>query len=309
MNFKNAIDSIYNYRKDNIIIGLTGRTGSGCSTAAKILSTELFNNLSLNTSKDITDNYLANEEVLRNKVISDYLSTEDRWKRFNIIEVSAVILTFVLDGGKENLINYINNLNQEKGLKKEISIGSIDQIHIVVKNLNKYFEEIKKYNLENISTINTDKLNDYLKFYLSTILIFKQAFKSELNKISCYETIRTDDGIKTSKLNLYTFLMQKLGNNLRSSGNCYDESIGGTFTNIIVDRIDKIIDIIGRCEGNKRVCIDALRNPMEILYFKDRYKRYYTFSINVDEDERCRRLSTLSNEELQNLDKVEYPQK
>jgi len=32
-----AINKIYNERKDFIVIGLTGRTGSGCTTVANIL--------------------------------------------------------------------------------------------------------------------------------------------------------------------------------------------------------------------------------------------------------------------------------
>lgn len=35
-----VVDQIFKLRKDFIIIGLTGRTGSGCSTVAKIMSTK-----------------------------------------------------------------------------------------------------------------------------------------------------------------------------------------------------------------------------------------------------------------------------
>ncbi len=39
---ENVIESIYNEREQFILIGLTGRTGSGCSTVSKILSEEDF---------------------------------------------------------------------------------------------------------------------------------------------------------------------------------------------------------------------------------------------------------------------------
>ena len=35
-----VVDQIFKLRKDFIVIGLTGRTGSGCTTVAKIMSTE-----------------------------------------------------------------------------------------------------------------------------------------------------------------------------------------------------------------------------------------------------------------------------
>ena len=45
-----AIDEIFNEREDFILVGFTGRTGVGCTSAAKILETSLFS-LSLNHKK------------------------------------------------------------------------------------------------------------------------------------------------------------------------------------------------------------------------------------------------------------------
>ena len=42
MNVSKAIDTIYNEREKFIIIGLTGRTGSGCTTVSKILKKEKY---------------------------------------------------------------------------------------------------------------------------------------------------------------------------------------------------------------------------------------------------------------------------
>lgn len=41
--YYNSVNNVYKERANNIIIGLTGRTGSGCSTAAKILETSALN--------------------------------------------------------------------------------------------------------------------------------------------------------------------------------------------------------------------------------------------------------------------------
>lgn len=39
----NAIDEIFNEREDFILVGFTGGTGAGCTTAAKILGKHLMN--------------------------------------------------------------------------------------------------------------------------------------------------------------------------------------------------------------------------------------------------------------------------
>ncbi len=43
-----VVKQIYKLRKNFILIGLTGRTGSGCSTVAKILATENVQDLKSN---------------------------------------------------------------------------------------------------------------------------------------------------------------------------------------------------------------------------------------------------------------------
>ena len=43
-----VVKQIYKLRKNFILIGLTGRTGSGCSTVAKVLETEHVQDLKSN---------------------------------------------------------------------------------------------------------------------------------------------------------------------------------------------------------------------------------------------------------------------
>ena len=55
-----------------------------------------------------------------------------------------------------------------------------------------------------------------------------------------------------------------------------------------------------------RICIDALRNSFEIQYFRDRYRAFYSFAINTEDEYRQNRLG-LNRKELISLDKIEYP--
>mgnify|MGYP003518476271 FL=1 len=46
--FMEVVKQIYKLRQNFILIGLTGRTGSGCSTVAKVLETENVQDLKSN---------------------------------------------------------------------------------------------------------------------------------------------------------------------------------------------------------------------------------------------------------------------
>ena len=49
--YNTAVKKVYEELNDCIILGLTGRTGSGCTTASKILETPSFDELHLSTPK------------------------------------------------------------------------------------------------------------------------------------------------------------------------------------------------------------------------------------------------------------------
>lgn len=49
--YKESVDKVYEKIDNCIIIGLTGRTGSGCTTTSKILETSKFECLALSSPK------------------------------------------------------------------------------------------------------------------------------------------------------------------------------------------------------------------------------------------------------------------
>ena len=90
MNKKNeylasALDKLHSKNEDFIMIGLTGRTGSGCTTAANILSSEkssiehsLFNG-------DVAENNIQRKE----KILGKYF--DKNWQPFTHLRVSSVL--------------------------------------------------------------------------------------------------------------------------------------------------------------------------------------------------------------------------
>jgi dCMP deaminase len=63
-----AIDNIYQETKDFLIIGLTGRTGSGCTTAADKLSSASFD-IPFEGYEGLSENELKKHKIIKNITI------------------------------------------------------------------------------------------------------------------------------------------------------------------------------------------------------------------------------------------------
>ena len=106
-----AVRHTYRERNKVIIVGLTGRTGSGCTTLSKILATKKF--ADLNYHKYNSHNYKSIEER-KKYIIQSFMNQEDRWIPFDVIDVSSLILNFVFLEGKDKLKDFLGNLSTEK---------------------------------------------------------------------------------------------------------------------------------------------------------------------------------------------------
>lgn len=103
----NAVEHMYDERNKIIIIGLTGRTGSGCSTVAKILATDNVDNLDLQTP--IAHGY-SDIDARKTYILDKYIRQSEKWMPFRKIDVSALILLSVFQEGKMALVQYIKNI-------------------------------------------------------------------------------------------------------------------------------------------------------------------------------------------------------
>lgn len=107
-----VVEQIYKLRQNFIVIGLTGRTGSGCTTVADILSADIG---SLKSShKEFNDSKIDND-VRKNRIIDRFIRVN--WKSFTSIKASDVIFFFVLlesfEDFKKSLINPQNLPNDK----------------------------------------------------------------------------------------------------------------------------------------------------------------------------------------------------
>lgn len=312
---KDAIAQVYKSKERLIIIGLTGRTGAGCSTVAKILETECFSTLDLKSPKQYDFN---NSDERKDRIIFEYMSEQDRWRPFSVIEVSGLIFVSACEQGLDAFCEYINSITDETK-KETISIGEKTKVIDGIHQMSYIFDECKKYPLNpdliKVDELMDNKIENYYNFYMHTLKEYKQRFRSLMDTFSCYVTYNDKmKGKQQSKFHLYTYLMQQFGNNIRCSGNPFDDSFNQNKYRLFAKRIDNLIKIINKYNENNnilstRICIDAIRNPYEAMFLKDKYRAFYLMAISTDDHDRRDRLRNLTSEELANLDTVEYAQK
>ncbi|MDD7148982.1 MAG: dCMP deaminase [Lachnospiraceae bacterium] len=323
------INSLYSQREKFILIGLTGRTGAGCSTVANILSRKQIKDLDLRSYKTCDYN---NSDERKYSVIYRYMKEGDKWKGFTVIEASSIIFSFVLQDTYGRLFDFIDSLGQlgeikgSQKLKERIVVALSDE-ELSEEEINisdyrdividkKMFSIIQKNGLNRsvIDAICLDELLDAIDFFTVCVREKKEKFRKVVSDCIVEKVIIKAEGEQEKKIyNFYSFFMQILGNNIRSSGKYDDKTEIAGKEIIVADRINSIVRMIRRREEEKskekertRICIDALRNSVEIQYFRDRYRAFYTFAVNTEDVFRQNRLG-LNKKEMQTLDEIEYP--
>ena len=114
MEKKNTIHDILTQREEFLVIGLTGRMGSGCSKVAQVLATPFDQ---MNFPHPVPQRGLRSltEEERIVRIIAEY--AEAHWLKFDVIQAGAVIATFILDDDSRFLCDLNNG---RKGYKSEI---------------------------------------------------------------------------------------------------------------------------------------------------------------------------------------------
>ncbi len=294
-----AINEIYAERSKFVVIGLTGRTGSGCSTVAEIL-TQYINEVNLPCPNQ--SNFTSNEER-KYRIIYNYMSKN--WKPFYPITVTDIITLFILDNDLEALAEFIykqaNNHHDGNNKKEQF----IQEIEIDYKKCYEMREKCKQ-KLKEIENKNDQllesELKDFKDFYFKELSEFTKKLKEIIDKV--YPQLG------------YTHIYQIIGDNIRSSGKAFEETFNPkkiyNFANLINKFVKLIRKIADKENQSAMIVIDAIRNPFEALFFKDRYSAFYLVSVNTPDDvriERLRKSRELNDQQIKLIDKKEYPSK
>jgi deoxycytidylate deaminase len=278
-----GIDKVFEHRKNFLVIGLTGRTGSGCTTAAKILATPSFASLALPT----VQNPPRSHEDRKLRIVR--LWAETHWRPFVTISATAVILALALKDGLSNLLDVIQRVDTGADLAQIQGL------------LTPYENDVKNA---------FDVAND--------IHGPRRQAAAHAAKTLTTGIVTALDGLKPllSSRTAYTQLFQLLGNNVRRSGSPTKDDIDPDKIFTIPATIVLVIDVLRvyfKMEdiAQQYIVIDALRHPYEIRYLRERISSFYTVAVSTTDEERERRLHSLqmTDEQVKQLSDIEYPNK
>ncbi|MGO0257941.1 hypothetical protein ACTL7R_00360 [Priestia aryabhattai] len=291
MSISEVINQLYEEREKFIIVGLTGRTGSGCSEVADLLCND-FETLSL-----LKPTVIENNEHRKNNIIYRY--AEKHWYKFTKIKMKNIITTVLLEHNLRDFTNAVTNKLEAKEIEK-------DKISLIINELNEIIEapfkectQLKESITAEFDQGDKSRLDDLYELYFIKI--------PELTK-KIKEIITREN--KTFFGKLYSYF----ANNIRKTGNPYGGSFEASNIFMLSKKTNKLIKILRRYSEKKNkkvlVVIDSLRNPFEVTYFRNRYSAFYLFSINTDENIREERLKErgFTVEEIEDLKKLEDPE-
>ncbi|MEG6502870.1 MULTISPECIES: hypothetical protein [unclassified Desulfovibrio] len=290
---KRGIEQLFRMRNRFIVIGVTGKTGSGCTTVASILSKDRHELGSVDAS---FGNDKSSIESRKWSIVSRFC--KKNWKKFHHIRVKDIISTFILESKFDEAHQYIKTTF-------DIDISEFKTTYECFFEKNKILNEFLKtdnallYDAEDPAEIERIK---------NTRVAIKNYILSEIQQFS--------DNIKLfldSRGDKYISVFQKVGDNIRRTGCAFADS-AQEFEHIfsIARRINTLIKIIRRVDKStgelkSLYVIDAFRNPLEVHFFRERFSAFYLMAVNCDEDERRRRLSAadLKESQIVKIDKKE----
>lgn len=267
---ESAISKIYGEDDDFIVIGLTGRTGSGCSTVAKILAQPLG---SLKHSLFAGDQPSSNQQR-KERIVARFVSSN--WVPFSVIQVRS-ILTLMLsecDSG-ETEIFLKKFLGEDEREKLSGIVNVLASINTEAASLEKTHEELRKY-----FTITLPQKSEQIRVVLKD---------SEFIKL--YQLIGKN--------------VRNSGNPIASQKN---EGMFFALADRINEVVKSIRDAKRRGEKTF-IVIDAIRNPFEAIYFQDRYAAFHLMAISCEDGQRKARLRALghTDSDIKIIDAQEYP--
>ncbi len=287
----NAIKDLFLENNEFILLGLTGRTGSGCSSVANILSSEKANFPILD---DVNDFYSYIDGIKYN-ILKSY--AEEHWRKFHIIKVSDLITAYILSLSKDMLAEFIyeysgknesNRVNKNKVLEKlNKAIFEKNRESKLINTLNKFIDHTKDLNLTSSDFKRISSILNFLKKITVTI-------KKELDSI---------------QQGLYISTYQAAGNSIRRLGkieiNYENKKFIPPSVFHLPETINKFVKAIKKGNSGKSyIVIDAIRNPYEVKFFKDRYSAFHLISINAPDENRKEYLNAykFSGESIQEID-------
>lgn len=308
-----VIDQIYKLRQNFILIGLTGRTGSGCTTVANVLKTEDPKNL-LGNYKDKHEGYIDNN-TRKDTIVHKFIAKN--WFRFTVLKASDIIFFYALQLPFEEFVRAI--VNPENLPQEDSKMGTDEAMFAYIgaklnDNVKDEYEILHQravacntYLIAGVYNGADEEIVDYKNFICNDINVFRNRL-SEVLKGTPKEMMSDELQTWGNNIRLYDSVL-KAEKTVASSPSCLARKM-----NQII-KLFRAIDKYAAKQDDKlhptHIVIDALRNPYEVLYFRERYSAFYLMSVNTTEEVRKQKLSEMNYrmDEIKALDDKEKGKK
>lgn len=262
------LDQLYSLRKNFTIIGLTGRTGSGCSELAEILSTDFDKISNIRKVEDIE------ESVFQKKyqIVQNY--TKQNWKNYKVIEYKKVLFLMLLPLLKKNSKNKHLFDYYRLYLKDETDQSKISEIKGLLEKLIISHHTLVDEIIE-LGDLTSVRIKKKLK-KLNEIF-----WGDEYNKLSDNVNLLLKDNGIIERI----MLLHHTANNFRKSGRPFKTyKSDPKYIYTIAKVINRIIKATKQESKNEQchIVIDSLRNSLEINFFKERFSAFYLIAVKND---------------------------
>ncbi|MEZ8187051.1 anti-phage dCTP deaminase [Shewanella sp. 5S214] len=275
MDNTNLISNLLGERSNFILIGLTGRTGSGCTTTSKLLSKELqfpYENEINYKNK----NYFNGMDTKRYGIVRNYAVKHN--DPFTVIKVSELISAKILNLDLNDFKLFVMSV-----IKDDLHLN-IDSVLVkskfeISQNEFKALPKEIDYFLNGTSTLNHNLKELDINRWFEIVNEFTRNLK---------------DVLKTDLGNSYVQIYQGAGDSIRRTTKIIPKYRSELFDPQglfvlprMINRIIKFYRYKDKVDGKKTyIAIDTIRNPYEAKYFKDRYAAFYLVSINAPTHDR-----------------------
>lgn len=274
-----SLSNLFLERSSFILIGLTGRTGSGCTTAARILESSSLDCPSIEDLQHDGEQFYKGLDVARYRNVSHY--AEANWEHFYSISVSDLISAYFLNLDISTATDFVyeNRLTdlELEAVEKVLSEGIFSKASIKKSYktlLSKLLDHSRKLDL-------TESELSRFRNFLKAFRVFNSKLKDELNNLQS---------------GLYVSVFQAAGNSIRRRGKITPGFTSEPFDPQSVfslpESMNRVVKAIRKAskDGKAFIVLDAIRNPFEARYFKERYAAFYLVSINAPEEDRAKYL-------------------
>lgn len=284
------LNKLYDLRQNFIVIGLTGRVGAGCTTIADIFASPTFDGANFPKPKEKFETVGTDNNNRKYRIAYNFL--KENWEQFYKLKYSKVLSLIVFKQKLQNIEDLLDAVSEKfTPLTLDIEKEALYKLRNDFDFTFNSKEDLSNLeHIENYELFQSDKLNDFhLKF---------------------------DNALKANNLINRIKILHTICNNQRRGG-CYycEETPRMDDIYSIADEINSIIK--GYRQKNNKVCkviIDSIRNPLEIMYFKERFSAYYTLAVNPEEEIKEEQLKGKYEtkellDEIKKIDILEYGEK